>query len=200
MWPAYSALPSMGLDSSEPPCSGFWRRGVIVLESRLWRRLQWLITQQSTHPLCPLHPPNISILTPAPAPCPLAQTVDTQLLASYTHIHTCSLMIDRRKERLCGLSSCERLYCVFVCACIHAYCDATCTTSALHFPIFRHHLDQNQFDLAYLILQPFMCKPENLTSGSISPAGVISSSFLGGCVNLRHLLLVPTAHTSQTPN
>lgn len=140
------------------------------------------------------------LLTPAPAPCPLAQAVDTQLLASYTHTHTFSLMIDRRKERLCGLSSCERRYCVLVCACIHAYCDATWTTSALHFPIFRHHLDQNQFHLAYLILRPFVYKPEKLTSGSISPAGVISSSFLGGCVNLHHLLLVPTAHTSQTPN
>lgn len=157
-----------------------------------------------------IHPSSMSS-TPSkhlhshPCPCSLSSGSDSGHttpceLHTHTHTHTFLLMIDRRKERLCGLSSCERLYCVFVCACIHAYCDATWTASALHFPIFRHHLDQNQFHLAYLILQPFMCKPEKLTSGSMSPAGVISSSFLGGCVNLRHLLLVPTAHTSQTPN
>lgn len=77
------ALPPIGPDSSGPPCLGV--EGVLRLESRLWRRLQWLITQQFTQSSCPLHPPNIYFLAPSQSSCFLSFGSGSWHTHAYVH-------------------------------------------------------------------------------------------------------------------
>lgn len=96
------ALPPIGPDSSGPPCLGV--EGVLRLESRLWRRLQWLITQQFTQSSCPLHPPNIYFLAPSQSSCFLS------FGSGSWHTRIRSPLVDWRKEALSQEAPCMRAH------------------------------------------------------------------------------------------
>ena len=90
MRPAHSALPSIGPDSSGPPCSGVGG-GVEVGEQAL---KEAPVTHYPT-----IHPPFASSTPPkhlhprpspcpSPSPCPLSSGTDSRHTAPRTHSHT----------------------------------------------------------------------------------------------------------------
>lgn len=135
-----------GPDSSGPPCSGV-QEGVLRFEHRLWRRLQWLITQQSTHPSCPLRLP-LKHLHPHPSrslsPCPLSSGADSWHAAPCAHTRR-SLT---EEKRFCfwgtGFVWTEWLWktplCMCVCVCIDVACQLAyvCVLPCIHAQLLHH--------------------------------------------------------------
>lgn len=124
-----------------------WVEGELGLESRLWRRLQWLTTQQSTHPPCPPKAPQTS--PPSPWTLPLARLLSSSIFSPRTHTHTCWKWLEKRDSvsvgwAVCGPNLSERLLCVSVCVSVHVCPEVVLYVCMLSFTHTQsiHYLSQ----------------------------------------------------------